>query len=375
MRYLPRPIGQRCLSSSMTPMYSSTRPLVLVGVVLTAIALPLNGSTGRLDVGEASNGGEEISESGEGTALALGNVVVHLVLSGDGVSLQGEVVVTNVGAGGLDAAECLVGDALNGGSDGWEHGALGSAVILLVLLGLKDTSLDGGHDGEGHPLLENTKEHLADLVVDLVALVPAHVGTGHLLEHATVLLLAGSNGVGKVGKSGGVGGLLLLNGRGSLGDDGLVEVLGSINEVLLRAPLGGQGVLVEEAQSLGLNHLLDGDHLMGGSDLVLVHELTEDTLGTRGDRHLVVVVLHQVLDSLLGLVGAGSEHSLGHVETDTRAHDGDLGLHTEVDLLHLLHKGDEGGTEDLAGIHDARVGGLAGGLDVLHGLGEVGVPM
>merc|ERR1711988_1449316 len=324
-----------------------------------------------LDVRETGNSVEHVPNRGESLALTLGDVVLHLVLSGNGIGLQGEVVVTNVTASLVDSLELSVGEDLQVGSDGSKVDTLGAA-LLLLLLGLEHTGLEGGDDGKAHPLLEHTQEHLADLVVHLVTLVPTHVGTGEPLEEGAVSLLVGRDSVDQVAE-GSVKATLHLAGILALTDHGLVELAGGIDEILLRDPLRDHAVLVEEAHGLGLNHLLDRDDLVGGSHLVLVHQLAKDALGTLGDRHLVVVVLDEVLHSFGGLVGAGSEHGLGHVEADTAADDGDLGLNGEVDLLDLLEESDQGGAEHLAGIHHGLLGSLAGLLDVLHSLGEVSV--
>merc|ERR1719446_1598580 len=72
---------------------------------------------GRLHMGKTSHIDEEISERGQILALALDDIPAELFASSDGIGLERQVIVGNLGVGALNSFEHSVGGPLNLVSD------------------------------------------------------------------------------------------------------------------------------------------------------------------------------------------------------------------------------------------------------------------
>merc|ERR1712072_140726 len=99
---------------------------------------------GWLDTRETGDGVEEVTEGREVLALTLGGVGGQIVTSGDGVGLEGKVVIGDGAVVALDGLVGLIGVLLDGVGDLNEHvlldtGEVGAGSVLNLLgTGLTD---------------------------------------------------------------------------------------------------------------------------------------------------------------------------------------------------------------------------------------------
>merc|ERR1711988_543245 len=328
---------------------------------------------GHLDLGEASNVGEQVTKGRQVAALALANVVLDLVLSSGGVRLEGQVVVGELLVLALDGLEELVGGILKSVGDLDEHGLLlGREVLAGTLghtLGIGLTLLDGGSDGLLHVGVEGLVLHTEKSAIGLGGVGEVALHTGQHFEAVLHSPVVGSNSVGENVET------VLEVGLG-VGDSsqGFLRVGGDLLGGLGQVTLGGASIVGSLGTDLGdlaLEEAIELHHLLGGGALVLVKDLTKLATGTGGLGELDV---HELLNAgdlgsdvavHLGLLGLVRDHHTGN-NLDVTS---ELGVH----LLDVgSHSGEVGG-ELLAGVLHLLGGLLAGSRDVLHGLGEATV--
>merc|ERR1712057_155296 len=240
MRYLPRPRGQRMRTWPTDLVNSFTRPLILERDLGCLTFLPERRGLATteaearggadLDTVESTEGGEEVANGGEGTLL-LATVVNDLVLGGDGVRLEGKVVVGDLVALARDGLEDVVGSVLETLSELNTEEALHGTLLVLSStlgsrLGLGLTELDGAGDGLVHVSLEGPGLLLDETTVGGTGLGNVHHDTSDTGNVSLVALEVGSNSVGQHDDLGAEHPLGVLEGvaGGNLGSrDGAVE--------------------------------------------------------------------------------------------------------------------------------------------------------
>merc|ERR1719183_1839118 len=350
---------------------------------------------GWLDTRETGDGVEEVTEGREVLALTLGGVGGQIVTSGDGVGLEGKVVIGDGAVVALDGLVGLIGVLLDGVGDLNEHVLLDTGEVgagsVLNLLGTGLTDLDGLGD-----LVLHIGTHGFVLGADELAVL------GRLLsvladdasEHLQTLLhlgVVGRDGVGEGGET--VSEVLLGSGDTGLGvggvlRDGLgvlaiglnvglldgghvgVELLRGIRHVLAGGLVVGSS-LGTDAGDLSLEKLVELLELLGGGTLVLVENLTELATSLNGLR---LVRVHKGLNALELTLDVTVDLGLGGpVVKDGARDDLDIASEAGVHLLNSGGDGSEGGGEVLAGVDNLLGSLLAGGVDGLDGLLETRV--
>merc|ERR1712164_156193 len=185
-----------------------------------------------------TEGGQEVTDGGEGTLL-LATVVDDLVLGSDGVSLEGQVVVSDLVTLAGDGLEDVVSGVLETLSElNTEEALHGTLLVLSNTLGrslsLSLTELDGTGDGLVHVSLHGGTLLLDETTVRGVGLGDVGDNTGHTGEVTLVALEVGGHSVGQHNNLGGEEGLGVLErvAGGNLGGrDGAVQLAGSGNAV------------------------------------------------------------------------------------------------------------------------------------------------
>merc|ERR1712057_141951 len=348
-----------------------------------------------LDTVESTEGGEEVANGGEGTLL-LATVVNDLVLGGDGVRLEGKVVVGDLVALARDGLEDVVGSVLETLSELNTEEALHGTLLVLSntlgsRLGLGLTELDGAGDGLVHVSLEGLGLLLDETTVGGTGLGNVHHDTSDTGNVSLVALEVGSNSVGQHDDLGAEHPLGVLEGvaGGNLGSrDGAVEATAGrevaglhLGHTLVKL-LGGAGKVAghgdavagstgTEVTDAAHSVASKGLHLLGGGSLVLVHEHLQLATGTAS---LGVTLVGDLADTLdLTSDTTVDTHLVGLHGDNLGGHNGDLGSETSLDILDVGGHGGEVGGERLAELSHLAGSLGASGAEVLDSLGEAGV--
>merc|ERR1712057_578 len=348
-----------------------------------------------LDTVESTEGGEEVANGGEGTLL-LATVVNDLVLGGDGVRLEGKVVVGDLVALARDGLEDVAGSVLETLSElNTEEALHGTLLVLSNTLGrslsLSLTELDGTGDGLVHVSLHGGTLLLDETTVRGVGLGDVGDNTGHTSDIGLVALEVGGHSVGQHNNLGGEEGLGVLEciaggnlGGGDRAVEGtmgskvgglhlghaLVELASRTGEVTGHgdAVAGGAAAEVADATHGGTSESL---HLLGGSGLVLIHEHLELTTSAAS---LGVTLVGDLADAAdLASNTTVDTHLVGLDGDNLGGHNGDLGSETSLDILDVGGHSGEVGSECLAETCDLAGSLEAGSTEILHSLGEAGV--